>query len=178
MRSDSRSLTSFSLRNRYDWMTVPTRLACPGLAMQAAHEVERALGVRRAFHVDAHEVVDADGVVDQLGDQAEGELLADVETHVRELEADVGVELALVDLVEHAMVELGAVLGFVGVGDVLAQVVDADAGAPLVDHLRGANHIVQVRARDEALREAQTERRFLGEVAQAAAFRERNEGRP
>jgi hypothetical protein len=95
-----------------------------GLTMQATHEVEGALGVRRAFHVDADEVVDAHGVVHQLGDQAKCHLLADVEAHVGELEADVGVELALVDFVEHVVVELGAVLGFVGVGDVLAQVVD------------------------------------------------------
>ena len=86
--------------------------------------------------------------------------------------------LRSMDLVEHVVVELGAVFGFVGVGDVLAQVVDADAGAPLVDHLRGANHIVQVRAGDEALREAQSQRRFFGEVAQAFAFGEPDEGRP
>ena len=42
-------------------------------AMQLPHEVERALGVGRAFHVDAHEVVDAHRVVEQFGDQAEGQ---------------------------------------------------------------------------------------------------------
>jgi len=60
---------------------------------------------------------------------------------VGELEADVGVELALMDFVEHVVVELGALPGLVGVGDVLAQVVDADARAPLVDHLRGADRV-------------------------------------
>ena len=133
--------------------------------MQPAHEVERALGVGRAFHVDAHEVVDAHRVVHQLGHQTERQVLAHVEAHVRELEADVGVQLARGDFVEHAVIELGAVLGLVGVGDVLAQVVDADAGAPLVDHLGGVNDVVQLRTGNEAVGEAQAQWRLLGEMA-------------
>ena len=69
------------------------------------------------------------------------------------------------DLVEHAVIQLGAMLGLVGVGDVLAEVVDADARAPIVHHLGGANHVVKLRAGNEALREAQPHRRLLGEMA-------------
>ena len=58
----------------------------------------------------------------------------------------------------------------VGVGDVLSQVVDADARAPLVDHLRGVNHIRQLRAGDEALGKAQSQRRLFREVAQSFAL--------
>ena len=74
------------------------------------------------------------------------------------------------------MIELGAVLGLVGVGDVLAQVVDADAGSPLVDLLGGANGIGQMRARYEAVGEAQAQRRILGKMADGFAFRELDEG--
>ena len=43
------------------------------------------------------------------------------------LQADVGVELAARNFVQHLMVELGAVAGFIGVSDVLAEVVDRNA---------------------------------------------------
>ncbi len=86
--------------------------------------------------------------------------------------------LRLIDLVEHTVIKLGAVLGLVGVGDVLAQVVDADAGAPLVDDFGGVNHIRQLGAGDEALGETHPQRRLLGEVAQPFAFGKRDEERP
>src|ERR1039458_9128670 len=94
--------------------------------MQSTHKLERALGVGRALHVHANEIVDAYGVVHQFGHQTEREVLADVEAHVRELEANVGVQLAGGDFVQQAVIQLSAVLRLVGVGDVLAQVVNAD----------------------------------------------------
>jgi uncharacterized membrane protein len=69
------------------------------------------------------------------------------------------------DLVEQAVIELGAVFRLVGVGDVLAEVVNADAGAPLVDHLGGANYVMEVGACDKALGKTQPQRRLLGEMA-------------
>ena len=75
-------------------MTVPTLPGVTGQAVQLAHEVERALRVRRTFHVHAHEIIDAHRVVHQFGDQPEGQLFAHVKSHVRELQADIGVQLA------------------------------------------------------------------------------------
>ncbi len=126
MPSASSVFTSSSLRYRYDWMTVPTFLSCPGSAVQPAHKVDRLLGIGRAFHVHAHEVVDVDRVIDQLGHQPKRQVGIDIEPHVRQLQADVGVQLARRDLVEHPVIKLGAVLRLVGIGDVLAQVIDAD----------------------------------------------------
>ena len=60
-------------------MTVPTLLACAGLAMELADEVEGALSVGRAFHVDADEVVDgvmAAAFATSSRDQVIGQLLA------------------------------------------------------------------------------------------------------
>ena len=92
----------------------------------------------------------------------EGQLLAHVETHVRQLEADVGVELAFVDFVEHGWLELGAGAGFVGVGDVLAQIVDADAGAHLLI-ARGANYVRNLGSGDEACGSALAKAGVLGD---------------
>ena len=85
---------------------------------------------------------------------------------MRELEADVGVQLAPVDLVEHPVVQVGAVLGLFGVGDVFPKVIDADAGAPAVDDLGLVYGIVQVRAGDKTLGKLHAQRRLLGEVAE------------
>src|ERR1019366_4747985 len=103
--------------------------------------------------------------VHQFGHQTEREVLADVEAHVRELETDVRVQLALMDLVEQAVIQLSAVLRLVGVGDVLAKIVDADACAPAVDHFGGANYVMEVGACDKALGKSQPERRLVGEMA-------------
>ena len=94
-----------------------------------------------------------------------GTQVEDVQAHMRELEADVGVQLARGDIVQQAVIQFAAVPGFVGVGDVLAQVVDADAGAPLVHGLRGAKDVLDLGACDKAAGEAQPHRRVFGKMA-------------
>ena len=79
------------------------------------------------------------------------------------------------NLVEHLVIELSALLGLVGVGDVLAQVVDADAGARLVDRLGGADDVGQLGPGDKAAGEAQPEGRVLGEMANGLVLRELDE---
>ena len=63
-----------------------------------------------------------------------------------ELQADVGVEPAARDFVQHLMVELGAVAGFIGVGDVLAEVIDGNAQTCPVDGLRDPQGIFDLGA--------------------------------
>ncbi len=46
-----------------------------------------------------------------------------------ELQTDIRVQLAGSDFFEQIVIELGAGAGFGSVGDVLAQVIDGDAGA-------------------------------------------------
>ena len=92
----------------------------------------------------------SDHVVHQLGDQRKGQLFAHVEPHMRQLEADVGIQLARRNFVQHVVIELGTVLSLVGVGDVLAQVIDADARAPLVHLLGGTHGVGQLRSGNEA----------------------------
>ena len=83
MRSDSKSLTSFSLRIEIGtWMTDSHPAGVSGLTMQAAHEVEGALGIGRPFHVNADEVVNAHGMVEQIRDQPKGQIFADVQGSV------------------------------------------------------------------------------------------------
>src|SRR5581483_2433017 len=84
---------------------------------------------------------------------------------------------APIDFIQHVVIQLGALLGLVGVGYVLTQVVDADAGAPAVDHLCGPYRVLYRHAGDEALRKAQAHRRVLREVTQPFAFGQSDEER-
>ncbi len=72
--------------------------------MQLADEIERALRVRRALHVHAHEFVNAHSVIHQFRHQTECKFLANVEAHVRQLETDVGVQFAGGDLVQQVVI--------------------------------------------------------------------------
>ena len=76
------------------------------------------------------------------------------------------------------MVELRAVAGFVGIGDILAQVVDADAHASAVDGLGDAHSVGDFRACHETAGNPTTDGRALGEIAQRTIFREMDEERP
>jgi hypothetical protein len=68
--------------------------------------------------------------------------------------------------------------GFVEVGDVLAQVIDADAHAGSVDGLSDADGVGDFRARDEAARDAAADRGALGKSAQGTTFRKTDEEGP
>ena len=148
--------------------------------MQFVHEIERALGVRRAFHVHPDEIARIHGrrFRHQPGDQIAGQFLVHVETHVGKFQADIGVELAARNFVQHLVVELGAGAGFLGVGDVLAEVVDRNAQTLLIDGLRDAQRIFHLRARHKTAGQSLPDGGPLGHPAQRAILGKRNEKRP
>ena len=141
-------------------------------AVEFVNEVEGALRVGRAFHIDANEIRGrhAGGFGDQAADDVIGHLLVDVEAHVSELQADVGVQFVGGDFVEKMVVELGAVAGFFSVGDVLAQIVDGDAGAELIDGGGGADGVGNLLAGDKTGRDPLAEAGTFGDAAQSPAF--------
>jgi len=69
---------------------------------------------------------------------------------VSELETDVGIEVVPGDGVENLMIELGAMAGFVGIGDIFAEIVDADAHAGSVDRLGSADRVGNLSTGDES----------------------------
>ena len=95
-----------------------------------------------------------------------------------QLEADVRVQFIGGDFVEQVVVELGAGAGFVGVGDVLAQIVDGDAGANLIHGGGGANRVRNLGAGDEAGGSALAKAGAFGDAAQRPALRQCNEDCP
>ena len=99
--------------------------------MQAADHIDGGLSVSAAFHVDTDEGVGGDGVPDESGDDFLGQAGIEIHAHLGELYADIGVQVAGLDGVEQAMVDVGGVAGFFGGRDIFAQAVEgrSDAGA-------------------------------------------------
>src|SRR5260370_11725848 len=89
-----------------------------------------------------------------------------------------GIEVGGGGFVEQVVIELGAGAGFVGVGDVLAQVVDGDAGAKLIHGGGGANCVRNLCAGDETGGGALAEEGALGEGAGGSALRQGDEDGP
>ena len=149
-------------------------------AVQFVHKVERALGVGRAFHVDPNEITRIHGrrLRHQAGDQIAGEFLVHVETHVGKLQADIRVELAARDFVQHLMIKLGAGAGFLSVGNVLAEVVDGNAETRLIDGLSDAQRIVHLGAGHKTAGQTLPDGGPLSHPAQRAVLGKRNEERP
>src|SRR5208282_325481 len=105
----------------------------PRNPVELTNEIEGALGVGRSFHIDTNKISGrhAGRLGDQPADDFVGHVLVHVQAHVGQLQADIRIQLVGGDFVEQMVIELGAGAGFVGVGDVLAEIVDGDAGADL-----------------------------------------------
>src|SRR6185369_8632689 len=108
-----------------------------GLAMELASEIQGLLRVGRAFHINADEVLNGHRVIEKFADDTARQILVDVQTHVSQLEADIGIEFPLINFIEKLMVKIAAMERFVAIGDIFAKVVDTDADAKLIDGFGG-----------------------------------------
>ena len=125
-RSAIRSSTSCSERRSMDWITTP-QCAPYGSEEPLGEEVEGALGVVGAFHVEPDEPAERLRLVEDAHHVGVAELLADVEAHLGELDRDVDLDAARRHPVEHLQVEVarGGRLGLGG--HALAQQVERAA---------------------------------------------------
>ena len=78
----------------------------------------------------------------------------------------IGIELAAIDLVQQLMIAVGAGDGLFATGDVLAQVVDADANAAPVHLLDRDDQVIEGEAGDKTAGQLAAQRRMLGEAPQ------------
>src|SRR5581483_571618 len=145
-------------------------------AMKILDEGQGLFRVRGTLHIDANEVcgIQLGGFGNKGADLILRELLVDIQTHVGEFQADVGVQVPGVNVVKQLVVDGGAGAGFVGVGDIFAEIVDGDAEAGSVNFARGLEGVFDLGAGDEAAGELLTEGRALGDPAQRAVLCQRN----
>jgi len=149
-----------------------------GDAVKFVDEIEGALGVGGAFHIDANEIFrrHAGRFGDQTADNFVGHGFVDVEAHVGEFKADVGVEIFGGDLVEQVVVELSAGAGFIGVSDIFSEVVDGDAGSDLIHGGGGADGVGYFFSGNEAGGGALADAGALSDGAEGTALGESDEG--
>ena len=98
-------------------------LAEPG-EEPVAEEVERALGVRGALHVEAHETIVLLRPLQDPRHVAQAEFLVDVEAHLRQLDRHVHLVVRRRHRVDHLHVLRAGCLGLGGLGHALAQQVE------------------------------------------------------
>jgi hypothetical protein len=134
--------------------------------VEALGHREGALGVGRALHIDADEVVFGRGVGDHLSDDSFRQFIADIHADLGELDADVGVELPGGDLVEEAVVDGGGGFGVGDVGDAFAERVERGGDALGVETRAGGDSLFHRHAGDEALRDFAADRRSLRKGAE------------
>ena len=120
----------------------------------AFDEFDGALGVDRAFHINAKKIVVGGGAFDNGQDQAFAEFDAEVEAKLRQLAGDVGVEIFLGDAFEDFEIGIAGALGVGGGGDIFAEVVEADEHAGVVALAGGGDGFVESFAGDETVRHA------------------------
>ncbi len=135
--------------------------------MQFVHEIQRALRVGRTFHIHTNEArrIHRGRLRHEAADDVTRQFLIHIQTHVSQLETDVGIEMVGRDRIENLLVELRTVTSFFGIGDVLAEIIDADGHAGAVDRLRGADCIGDFCARHEPTGKAASNGGTLGKIA-------------
>ena len=132
-------------------------------AVEALGEREGRLSVGGTLHVNAYEVADLIGVDDHAGEDGFGEGGVEVQAELGKLDADVGVEPALGDLVEDLVVDRGAAISVFGVGDALTEGVKRDGEAFRVHFSGGLKGGFNGHACDKAARKFLAEGGALGE---------------
>src|SRR5947209_37656 len=117
------------------------------------NEIERALCIGGTFHIHAHEAgrVDGSSFDHESAHQFARQCFVDVQAHVRELQANVGVEMVLHNPIENLVVECCAVASLIGIGNVLTQVVDTHGHPRTIDGLGGAHGVSNLCASNKAV---------------------------
>ena len=139
--------------------------------MQPAHQLERRLRVRGAFHIHAQKGPNTPRMRDQVADDLLRQPWAQVHTHLCELHAYIGIKLSLVDGIEQLVVHGGRLLRLFRGMDVLAQAVERRLQPITVERGSRAQHILNLEPGDKAARNATACGRSLRKAAQRLVLR-------
>ena len=105
--------------------------------------VEGIAGHARVFHVEANEIRLLARMSEQLSDILVTKLLVELHAHMTELDVDVAVELLGENGVEYLFVLSNRGLGFLSLGNELAEDADGTEEALGVDPGHGADHVIE-----------------------------------
>src|SRR5581483_5728742 len=97
-----------------------------GARPHALHEFDRALRVKRAFHVNAEKILVSGGSLGDGKNQAFTEIGTEIKAHLRELAGNVGVQALGGDTLEDFEIGVAGALRIGGARDVFAKIIEAD----------------------------------------------------
>src|SRR5215469_14380483 len=95
-----------------------------------------------------------------------------------ELQTDVGIEVIRGNCIENLVIELGAMACFVRIGDVFAQIVDANAHASMIHRLGDPDRIGDLCSGYKTAGNTLAQGRTLRKIAQTAVLRKLDEEGP
>ena len=98
------------------------------------------------------------------------------QTHLRELHADVGVELACRNGIQKLVIHIRGAVGFVGVGHAFAQRIECGVHALRVELRADAERVFDFETGDKPRTELAAEAGVFSEFAERSIVRERNKG--
>jgi hypothetical protein len=156
----------------YAWMTAPYASSIFRSAMKLMNEIKCALRVRRTFHIHANKISrdHCRRLFNERRHQFVGKILIDVEPHVCEFQADIGIQMQFSNLVKHSVIEMRALPSLLGVGHVLTQVIDGHARAHAVDRFSRSQRIFNLRPCNEPARHPLSDRRPFRDATQGFAL--------
>ena len=97
----------------------------------------------RTFHIHAQEIIVARGALDDGKHQPLAEFGAQIQTELRQLAGNVGLQFFLCDAVEDFQISVASALRIGRSGNILAQIVEAREHPSVVALARGSNRFVQ-----------------------------------
>ena len=144
----------------------------------AFDEVDGALRVGRAFHVNAQKIFEAGGALDDGAKQTFAKLNVDVQTELRELAGNVGVQPFLGDAFKNLEISIAGVLCIGNRGNIFAEVIEAGVHSRVIALAGGGNGFIQRLAGDESA--CHLARGAIGSdpIGEAFAFGKLEQGRP
>src|SRR5262249_32837846 len=130
----------------------------PRPSVKFVYEVQRALCVRRTFHVHPHKTFQGCCFRDQPTHQFARQALIYIEAHMREFETDVRIQALAGDRIQQSVIESSAPPGLFYIGYILPQVIDGDTLPKLIDGPRRAQNVVGLCSGYKTAGETLTER--------------------
>ncbi len=111
--------------------------------MQCIDQIQRALGVGAAFHIDTHKDAIAFGTLQHLPDVRLTQRRVNIQPKRRELNRDIRIQTGLLDGIKNLAIILGRAGGFASLPHILAQMIERDSQTPLIEGAGGLDSLFQ-----------------------------------
>jgi hypothetical protein len=126
------------------------RIACA----HTLDQLDGALRVGRAFHINAQKIFKTRGALHDGEHQTRAEFTVDVQAKLREFAGDVGLDVFLGDGLENREILVAGTLCVGGAGNILAEIIQASHHARVITAAGSSDGVLKCLTGNEAARQA------------------------